>query len=126
MPNERGKIMTTATLATTEVRDELLERITNAHANLQTLARTSTLAANDYNEYQRLNAKMLALTMAAETIMAHINADDIEQFNVVKAEMFKAHRTFTDNDFNAKTAGGRSGYSLVIDYMRYSIGCLAK
>jgi hypothetical protein len=118
--------MTTATVATTAVRDELVERITNAYARLLDLSKTSTLAFNDTNEYLRLNGKMLALRQATEAIRNGIATDDLEQFKAVETEMFKAHRRFAENDFNSGTAGGRSGYSLVIDYMRYSIGCLTK
>lgn len=116
--------MTTATVVATEIRDELVERINRAHACLQNLSDTSTLAFNDHNEYFRLNAKMLALMTAAETIMDEIDADDLEQFKAVQAGLFDAHRAFTEIDFDAKTAGYRSGYSLVIDYMRYSIAHL--
>ena len=116
--------MTTATVVTTEIRDELVERINSAHARLQTEIDTSILAFNDHNEYFRLNAKMLALMTAAESIMDGIDADDLEQFKAAQAGLFDAHRAFTEIDFDAKTAGYRSGYSLVIDYMRYSIGRL--
>ena len=115
--------MTTATM-TTEVRDELVERIDGAYAKLLEISNTSTLAFNDYNEYRRLNGKMLALRTAKEAILSGISADSVEQFNAVQGEMFNAHRRYTENDFDAGTDGGRSGYSLVIDYMRYSIGRL--
>lgn len=117
--------MTTATAATTtEIRDELVERIDAAYANLLDISNTSTLAFNDTNEYLRLNAKMLALRVAKEAILKRISEDSVEQFNAVQEEMFHAHRLYTENDYNAGTDGARSGYSLVIDYMRYSIGLL--
>lgn len=115
--------MTTATV-TTEVRDELVERIDGAYAKLLEISNTSTLAFNDPNEYMRLNGKMLALGVAKEAILKRITEDNAEQFNAVKETMFNAHRLYTENDFNAGTDGGRSGYALVIDYMRYSIGRL--
>lgn len=116
--------MTTATVVTTEVRDELVERIDGAYAKLLEISNTSTLAFNDTNEYMRLNGKMVALRVAKEAILKRITEDNVEQFNAVKETMFNAHRLYTENDFNAGTDGGRSGYSLVIDYMRYSIGRL--
>lgn len=116
--------MTTATVATTEVRDELVARIDAAYARLLEISNTSTLAFNDYNEYLRLNGKMLALRTAKEAILSHINADDVEQFNAVQEKMFNEYRIRIENNFDAGTEGGRSGYSLVIDYMRYSIGML--
>jgi hypothetical protein len=116
--------MTTATVTTTEVRDELVERINTAYARLLDVSTTSTLAFNDYNEYRRLNGKRLALRTAQEMILSRINADDVQQFNAVKDEVFKEYRIRIENNFDAGTEGGRSGYSLVIDYMRYSIGLL--
>lgn len=116
--------MTTATL-TTEVRDELVERIDAAYANLLDISNTSTLAFNDANEYLRLNGKMLALRKAKETILNRICEDSIEQFNAAQDQIFKAYRLYIEKDFNAGTDGARSGCSLVIDYMRYSIGRLA-
>lgn len=119
--------MTTVTaVVTTEVRDELVARIDRAYDNLLEISNTSTLAFNDTNEYLRLNGKMLALRVAKEAILGRISEDNVEQFNAVQEEMFKAHRLYVENDFNAGTDGGRSGYSLVIDYMRYSIGLLEK
>lgn len=112
------------TTVTTEVRDELVERIDNAYANVLEISNTSTLAFNDPNEYMRLNGKMVALRVAKEAILKRITEDNVEQFNAVKETMFNAHRLHAENDYNAGTNGARSGYSLVIDYMRYSIGRL--
>lgn len=110
--------------ATTEVRDELVERIDEAYGKLLDISKTSTLAFNEPNEYRRLNGKMLALRKAKETILNRISEDSIEQFNAAQDEIFKAYRLYIEKDFNAGTDGARSGCSLVIDYMRYSIGRL--
>lgn len=115
--------MTTATV-TTEVRDELVERIDGAYAKLLEISNATQPDIDDTYDYLRLNSKMLALRVAKEAVLKRITEDNVEQFNAIQEEMFNAHRLYTENDFNAGTDGGRSGYSLVIDYMRYSIGRL--
>lgn len=116
--------MTTATVATTEVRDELVARIDAAYARLLEISTATPFDIDDTNDYLRLNSKMLALRVAKEAILKRITEDNVDQFNAVQEEMFHAHRLYAENDYNAGTDGARSGYSLVIDYMRYSIGML--
>jgi hypothetical protein len=116
--------MTAATVAKTEVRDELVARIDSAYTRLLELSNVTPLDFDDHNDYLRLNSKMLALRIAKEAILKRISDDSVEQFNAVQEEIFQDHRLYTENDFNAGTDGARSGYSLVIDYMRYSIGML--
>ena len=115
--------MTTAT-ATTEVRDELVERIDEADARVRNICDTSVLAHNDVNEYIRLSSKILALRKAKETIQKRVQTDDETQFNAALEDIFKAYRESTEAEHTPKTDGARGGYSLAIDYMRYSIGQL--
>lgn len=101
-------------VVTTNLRTELVKRLTEASARLVADGQRQDISKQ---EYIRVNVKALSVLASIQIVMDTLTTDDVDQFLAVKKVISDIHQVYCDNDTNDFTSGSRSGYALVIRYM---------